>query len=77
MSTEPSVKKMDKTTKGEQVPSRQFQADKLQETQKALNDIKEGRTINGHEVMKWLDSWGAEEETSLPINQSGIDKLDK
>ena len=38
----------------------------LKETQEALADIKAGRVVSGDEMMKWLDSWGADAEKAPP-----------
>ena len=37
-----------------------------EDTLEALNSIKSGKVIDGHEVAAWLDSWGRNEELSPP-----------
>ena len=37
----------------------------LEETLEAIADIKQGRVIEGIEVMDWLDSWGTKREKKL------------
>lgn len=41
-------------------------AQMLEETLKAIADIKAGRVIDGAEVMDWLESWGTDEEKAPP-----------
>ena len=41
-------------------------AQMLEETLKAVADIKAGRVIDGAEVMDWLESWGTDEEKAPP-----------
>ncbi|MFX4228249.1 MAG: hypothetical protein ACFHHU_10310 [Porticoccaceae bacterium] len=36
------------------------------ETQEALDDLNTGRVVDGDEVMRWVESWGTEEEGVLP-----------
>jgi predicted transcriptional regulator len=37
----------------------------LEETRKALADIKAGRVVDGAEIMDWLDNWGSDTEKPL------------
>ncbi len=38
----------------------------LRETEEALADLEAGRVISGKEVMKWLETWGTDDETKAP-----------
>ena len=38
----------------------------LRETEEALADLEAGRVVSGEEVMKWLETWGTDGETSSP-----------
>lgn len=35
---------------------------RLLETQEALDDLNAGRVVDGSEVLRWLESWGSEDE---------------
>ncbi len=50
----------------EGVTSPSTECNRLQETQEALDDLNAGRVVDGDEVMRWLESWGTEEERALP-----------
>jgi len=36
------------------------------DTLEALDDYKNGRTVDGDEVIAWIDSWGTEQELPRP-----------
>ena len=38
----------------------------LEDTRKALADIKAGRVVDGADVIDWLDSWGTDNEKTPP-----------
>ena len=38
----------------------------LKDTREALADIKAGRVVDGADVIDWLDSWGTDNEKTLP-----------
>ena len=38
----------------------------LRETEEALADLEAGRVVSGEDVMKWLETWGTDDETSSP-----------
>lgn len=38
----------------------------LEETEEAIADIQAGRVVSGEEVMKWLETWGTDNETPAP-----------
>lgn len=40
----------------------------LEETEEAIADIQAGRVVSGEEVMKWLESWGTENERKAPTS---------
>ena len=37
-----------------------------EDTLKALASLKEGKAIDGSEVLSWLESWGTDDESSAP-----------
>lgn len=37
-----------------------------EETLEALDDVKNGRTVDGDEVLAWLRSWGQKDELEPP-----------
>jgi len=37
-----------------------------EDTLKALASLKEGKAIEGSEVLSWLESWGTDSESSAP-----------
>lgn len=37
-----------------------------EETLEALDDVKNGNTVDGDEVLSWLQSWGRENEQDAP-----------
>ena len=36
------------------------------ETLEGLEDIKNGRIVDGEEVLAWIESWGTENELDMP-----------
>ncbi|MGF1480286.1 MAG: CopG family ribbon-helix-helix protein [Cyanophyceae cyanobacterium] len=38
----------------------------LRETEEALADLEAGRVVSGPAVMKWLETWGTEDEEAAP-----------
>lgn len=38
----------------------------LRETEEALADLEAGRVVSGKAVMKWLETWGTEDEEAAP-----------
>lgn len=38
----------------------------LQETEEAIADIQADRVVSGEEVMRWLETWGADNEIKAP-----------
>ena len=38
----------------------------LRETEEALADLEAGRIVSGEEVMKWLETWGTNDEKEAP-----------
>ncbi|NJM71749.1 MAG: ribbon-helix-helix protein, CopG family [Scytonema sp. RU_4_4] len=38
----------------------------LEETEDAIADIEASRVVSGEEVMKWLETWGTQNETHPP-----------
>lgn len=37
-----------------------------EDTLEALNSVKDGKTVDGHAVASWLESWGTEKELLPP-----------
>lgn len=50
----------------EYLAKEEVKAQRLLETQKALQDMESGRVVDGEEVMNWLASWGSEGELQTP-----------
>ena len=38
----------------------------LRETEEAIADLEAGRIVSGAEVMKWLETWGTNDEKEAP-----------
>jgi len=38
----------------------------LAETRQALSEIESGKVVDGDEVMDWIESWGSDNEKSVP-----------
>ncbi|MDF5713165.1 MAG: CopG family ribbon-helix-helix protein [Rhizonema sp. NSF051] len=38
----------------------------LEETEDAIADIEANRIVSGEEVMKWLETWGTQNEAQAP-----------
>ncbi len=47
---------------GEYLERKEQEARMLAETYEALEDVNRGELVDGDEVMKWLKSWGSENE---------------
>ncbi len=39
---------------------------KLEQTEDAIADIEASRIVSGEEVMKWLETWGTQNEAQAP-----------
>ena len=44
----------------------QVESQKWLDTLEALEDVKNGRVIDGEEVLDWIESWGTESELGMP-----------
>ena len=50
----------------EYLAKEEVKAQRLLETQEALQDMQAGRMVDGVAVMDWLASWGSEDELQTP-----------
>lgn len=48
------------------VLNKSLQKQRRLETLEALEDIAAGKTVDGTDVMKWMSSWGSENELEPP-----------
>lgn len=44
----------------------QVESQKWLDTLEAFEDVKNGRVIDGEEVLDWIESWGTESELGMP-----------
>ena len=42
------------------------QAQRLQRTEAALDQLEAGQVVNGDEVMEWVSTWGSDDEKQPP-----------
>ncbi|MBL4660169.1 MAG: CopG family ribbon-helix-helix protein [Alcanivoracaceae bacterium] len=50
----------------EYITKDKVESQKWLDTLEALEDIKNGRVIDGEEVLTWIESWGTENELEMP-----------
>lgn len=50
----------------EYVARQSMEDSRWKDTLKALDSIKEGKSIEGSEVLSWLRSWGTDNESKAP-----------
>lgn len=50
----------------EYVQRQSMEDSRWEDTLEALNSVKAGNVIDGEDVTKWLESWGADQELSPP-----------
>ncbi len=43
-----------------------IESQKWMDTLEALEDVKNGRVIDGEEVLAWIESWGTDNELDMP-----------
>ena len=44
----------------------QIESQKWLDTLEALDDVNNGRVIDGEEVLTWIESWGTDSELEMP-----------